>query len=107
MKVPGNLGGPTGADEKCKVLAAAAGVPGATNYRAWISDIDASPVDNFFESTLPYRSTDGKALIATGWTDLISGSLMSPINMTEKKDMLTGGVLECTNTEKLVWTNTT
>lgn len=81
----GNLGGTAGADEKCKQLAAAAGLPGS--YKAWISSIDSEPFDDFQRSTGDYVRVDG-TLVASGWNDLTDGHLLAPINITE-----TGGTL--------------
>jgi hypothetical protein len=56
-KSTGNLGGVTGADQKCQSLATAAGLPGT--YLAWISTPTTSPLDRFVQSAKPYRLVDG------------------------------------------------
>jgi hypothetical protein len=91
----GNLGGLSGADAKCQGLAAAAGLPGI--YKAWLSDTTGSPSTRFAPSSSPYHLVTG-APIATSYTDLTDGSLITLINVSEKG----GG----TGATVYTWTNT-
>jgi hypothetical protein len=98
----GNLGGLDGADAICQKLAAAANLPG--NYRAWLSDSTRSPATRFIKSGGPYELVDG-SLVANDWTDLTSGALHHPINLTEN-----GGTPHmtriCDFTAVYAWTGT-
>ncbi len=76
----GNLGGLAGADHKCQDMADGAGLAG--RYKAWLSDVSSSPSDRFVRSTVPYALTDG-TIVASDFTDLTDGALMSPISVTE------------------------
>jgi len=63
----GDLGGPSGADEKCQRLADAARLPGT--FMAWISDDVSSPAQDFTRSRVPYVLVDG-TVVADDWEDL-------------------------------------
>lgn len=76
----GNLGGLTGADEKCQVSASQAGLPGT--YKAWLSDSVTSATDRLNHSAIAYYSTNG-ALVAVNWDDLTDGALYSPVNANQ------------------------
>lgn len=91
----GNLGGLQGADQKCKNLAAAAGLGG--NWRAWLSDTSTSVASRFNKSSNPYKLLDGTT-IASNWNDLTDGNLNAPIMLMES------GVTVPANTR--VYTNT-
>ena len=79
----GNLGGLAGADATCRNLAAAAGLPRANFFLAWLSDGSTSPATRFpTRSTGPYRLVNGTT-IANDWSDLTDGTLAAPINVTE------------------------
>ena len=106
-KFDGDWVGTSGANDLCNTAATAAKLPGAGNYRAWLSDATDSPETKFFKSTLPYKRPDGTTIIATSWTELISNSLMAPIIQTEKKNTLSGANPNCNDFNNLVWTNTT
>jgi hypothetical protein len=82
--VGGSLGGLTGADRICQKLASAAGIAG--NFAAWLSDSTGSPADRFIKDVGPYRLLDG-TLIANNWTELTSGTLRHPIDLTEMGTM--------------------
>src|SRR5690606_23506150 len=49
----GNLGGVSGGDLKCRNAALAAGLPNATEYRAWLSDESMAPVNRFSQWNTP------------------------------------------------------
>ena len=78
----GNLGGLTGADEKCQAEAddLASIVPSGT-YLAWLSDGTDSPDTRFAKSSDPYVLPDGTR-IAEDFTDLTDGSILQLLNMT-------------------------
>ena len=92
----GALGGLSGADHECQVLADTAQID--ATFMAWLSTGDESPSTRFpdAEFTGQYVKVDG-VVVAEGWTGLISGLLMSPINKDEKNALADG---------KAVWTNT-
>ena len=76
-----NLGGVASGNAICQTEATAAGLPGT--YKAWLSDSNgnypAAP-DQFTHSTVPYVTPNpALTVVASNWTQLISGSLQSPI----------------------------
>jgi hypothetical protein len=77
----GNLGGLTGADDKCQAQAAgpASIVPSGT-YLAWLSDGTDSPDTRFTKSAHPYILPNGTK-IAEDFTDLTDGSILHTINI--------------------------
>jgi hypothetical protein len=77
----GNLGGLTGADDKCQVQAGgpASIVPSGT-YLAWLSDGTDSPDTRFTKSAHPYMLPDGTK-IAEDFTDLTDGSIQHTIDI--------------------------
>jgi hypothetical protein len=76
-----NLGGLTGADDKCQAEAddPASIVPSGT-YLAWLSDGTDSPDTRFTKSSHPYILPDGTK-IAEDFTDLTDGSILHTINI--------------------------
>jgi hypothetical protein len=100
----GNLGGLVGADLKCQMRAMAAGLPGT--YMAWLGDNTGSPAARMTKSLMPYVRVDGTK-IANNWADLIDGSLIAAVNMTETKGVPPTGNTSCAGSGfKTVWTNT-
>jgi cysteine-rich repeat protein len=90
----GTLGGLSGANAKCNALANQQNLSG--NFRAWLSNETESPLDTFDTGfTGVYELKDGTP-VALGWSGLVSGSLMNPINMNELGGPVTVNV----------WTNT-
>ena len=77
----GNLGGLTGADDKCQAQAdgPASVVPSGT-YLAWLSDGTDSPDTRFTKSAHPYILPNGTK-IAEDFTDLTDGSILHPIDI--------------------------
>ena len=77
----GNLGGLTGADDKCQAEAdgSASIVPSGT-YLAWLSDGFDSPDIRFTKSAHPYMLPDGTK-IAEDFADLTDGSILHAINI--------------------------
>ncbi len=90
----GNLGGLTGADNKCQNLANLVSLPGV--YKAWLSDSVDSPSTRFTHYDGKYLLTNG-IKIADSWIDLTDGTIDTYINMNE---MGTSPAI------KYVWTNT-
>jgi hypothetical protein len=77
----GNLGGLTGADDKCQAEAdgPASIVPSGT-YLAWLSNGTDSPDTRFTKSSHPYMLPNGTK-IAEDFTDLTDGSILHTINI--------------------------
>lgn len=96
-KWTGKLGGLTGADEKCRLAAQAAGLGG--QWRAWLSDNNSSPFTRFEKSSVPYRRVDG-TIVANDWNDLVDGNLAANIQLDEN------GVLVVADDGVEVWTGT-
>lgn len=92
----GNLGGLTGADQKCQSAATTANLGGT--WKAWLSSSTVSASSRLTHHTGPYVILSG-AVIAKNWTDLTDGTLASPINVTESREVLSSG-------QNGVWTNT-
>ncbi len=74
----GNLGGIGGADAKCQATAAAASLPGAATYRAFLSTTTVSARDRPDWATGRFE-TAGGALIANDITDLTDGSIATAL----------------------------
>ena len=96
----GNVGGLTGADEKCQTLADASNLGGT--YMAWISTDAGSPSSRFTRSLGPYVLVNG-TVVANDWNDLTDGTLAAPINTTEKNGPAPTGTA-CSNLA--VWSST-
>ncbi len=78
----GGFGGIVLANLKCESLAAMAGLP-KSGYMAWLSDNNVWPAKVMDQADFPYVKVNGEK-VADNWTELISGKLQSPINITEK-----------------------
>jgi fibronectin type 3 domain-containing protein len=89
----GVLGGLKGADVKCQAAADSAGLGGV--WRAWLSGGGISASSRLAPSNTPYRLVNG-TFVANNWTDLTDGSLLAPINISEKG----------TTVNNYVWTHT-
>ena len=77
----GDLGGIAGGDGICNDRAADAGLPGV--YKAWLATSDAdAPTNSFAQATGPYLRTDG-VLVALDYADLVSGTIINPIDIDE------------------------
>ncbi len=78
----GNLGGLTGADNKCSTEATALG----GTWKAWLSSSTVGvkdPARGFAQAAVPYKSLAG-ATIANDWNDLTAtGNIRTPISLTE------------------------
>lgn len=100
----GAMGGLTGADFECSVLADNANLPGV--YKAWLSAGLESPSTRMSQYPYPYVRSD-RSMIAPNWETLLTGSLMGPIDLTEHMEMHMGSPLEdVCGSESRVRTNT-
>ncbi len=84
----GNLGGLTGADQKCQDGANAVSPSLGGTWKAWLSDSTSSPSTRFSETdrstTNPvvFKLLDGR-VVANSWANLTKGTINNPINLTE------------------------
>lgn len=98
------------ADCACTQMASAAGLPMPANqYIAWISTA-ANDMSCRINGTLsplvncpvptggPTWTTSGGQVVANGYSGLLSGALMSPINQDQNKNIVTSNVWTGTNT---------
>lgn len=76
----GNLGGVSGANQKCQMHAKNAGLSGT--FKAWIADDNSSPWTSFARSTVPYVMTNGMQ-IAPNWQALITSNLENKLDVNE------------------------
>lgn len=79
----GNLGGLSGADQKCNERAQAAGLPGT--YKAWLSTASANAASRLRHHQGRYFRVDGEH-VSLGWNELTSGHLYGAISKTEFGD---------------------
>jgi hypothetical protein len=93
----GNLGGLTGADEKCRSAAQAAGLADFANYKAWLSDSATDAVSRL-TSTGPWVRLDGVKLADTK-SDLADGSLFTSIVLTENMEYIAGSAVSWTGSK--------
>ena len=101
-----DFGGVDQADMLCNTLANGAKLPGAGNYRAWLSDQRDSAEQRLYYSNNPYIMVN-KVKVADDWLDLTDGSLDVAINRTELNMMIGVNPPNCFNAdEALVWTGT-
>ncbi len=96
----GNLGGTSGADATCTMLAHNAGHAGT--FAAWVSTVASPVTTRFAHSTLPYQLVDGTT-VANEWGNLISGTIFETINLDEHGSPIAFSV---TNETGITWTGT-
>ena len=84
------------ADQRCRMMAAIAGLPNFATYRAWLSDSSESAAQRIFHSPGRYILVNG-LVVAGDWDELTSGKLQNPINVTESSQ---------TNQYSRAWTGT-
>jgi len=77
-----NLGGLYGADQRCRSLAAKAGLLRPETFRAWLSTPTMSAADRLSHSRGRYTLVNG-LVIANDWASLTSGSLLNTITADE------------------------
>ncbi len=87
----GSLGGVQGANTYCQTRAETAGLSG--RYIAWIANSNpySAPAFVFERASMPYVRVDG-VQIADDWTDLVSGTINSRLNVTEVQGAGPSGV---------------
>lgn len=92
------VGGVTGAHEKCKTLAMKAGLDNHVNFKAFISAVGFIPADaeQFTHANIPYVRVDG-VRVADDWEDLVQEGPAAGIVVAEN-----GAIFEDWN----VWTGT-
>ncbi len=93
----GNLGGFSGADQKCMAASSNANLVGT--FKAWLSSSTISASSRLTHATVPYKLLNGTT-IANNWAGLTKGYIRNPINITE-----TGAPANGAET-LAVWTNT-
>jgi len=106
----GDLGGIVGADLKCQALASDAGLPGT--FKAWISNSDGtSPSNSFNRGPYGYHTVGLNEIVdssldsyqvVNNWDDLIDGTLLRPIDITEQGVFIDSVINETAQ----VWTAT-
>ncbi len=108
----GNLGGLSGADQKCLDRANAAnlcgGIPcAAGTWKAWLSDSTGSPSTRFSATVrsttdpVVFKLVDRTTPIANGWTDLTTINLLRPIFLAENgASIVTGNNAVFTDTRR-------
>lgn len=108
QRFTGNLGRTDGADALCAQAASNAKLGGT--WKAWLAGHNqlgqsALPAGWADKGSAPYVRTDG-AVVASGWNDLIDGSLGNPINVDEHGKTVTGDAdAEYCKQITRVWTN--
>jgi hypothetical protein len=96
----GNLGGISGADDKCVTAAKANPSISGIAFRAWLSDSGIDAKTRLVNGTKAYRRTDN-TVMATTWTDLTDSSLILPLALDETGKQLTGSEFD-----RSTWTGT-
>lgn len=96
----GNLGGLTGADNKCQTRADAVGLGGT--WKAWLSSQTVSAASRLTHSSDSYQLLDG-TVIAGSWSDLTDGTILHQIDLTETNTIVTR---DPSNDTSHTWTGT-
>lgn len=79
----GEFQGMIGADQRCRSLAAQAGLANFAGFKAWLSDSTTSPLQRMYNGRGRYELVNG-LLVAESWEALLAGELKNPIMATEK-----------------------
>ena len=91
------LNGLSGADNRCRDLATAAGLRNSATYKAWLSDSQTAAGDRMTHGLGRYVLVTG-TVVASSWDALVGGApLQSPIDRTEKGMPREDGVWTGTN----------
>jgi len=85
-----------GADQRCRSLAAQAGLANFAGFKAWLSDSKTAAGDRMYAGRGRYELVNG-LLVAESWDALLAGELKHPINVTEKSETHENGVWTGTN----------
>ena len=78
----GDLNGLDGADQRCRMLAAIAGLQRFETFRAWLSTAETAAKDRLVHSPGRYVLVNG-LVVAEDWDGLVSGTLLHPIDVDE------------------------
>jgi len=78
----GDINGLAGADQRCRMLAAIAGLQRFETFRAWLSTAEKSAADRLVHSRGRYVLVNG-LVVAEDWDGLVSGNLLHPIEVDE------------------------
>ncbi|MBA3546870.1 MAG: hypothetical protein H0T76_10335 [Nannocystis sp.] len=81
----GEFEGLIGADQRCRSLAAQAGLANFAGFKAWLSDSKTSPLKRMYNGRGRYELVNG-LLVAENWDALLAGELQNPIMVTEKSE---------------------
>jgi len=82
----GQFKGMIGADQRCRSLAAQAGLANFAGFKAWLSDSTTSPAQRMYNGRGRYELVNG-LLVAENWDALLAGALKNPIDATEKGEV--------------------
>jgi len=93
---PGQFMGLGGADQRCRSLAAQAGLKNFAGFKAWLSDSKTSARERMVHGRGRYELVNG-LLVAESWEALLAGELQNPIVVTEKSETHENGVWTGTN----------
>jgi cysteine-rich repeat protein len=86
---PGDVKGLAGADQRCRMLAALAGLPRFDTFRAWLSTAESPAADRLLHSRGRYVLVN-TLVVAEDWDGLVSGTLLHPINVDEMSQTQSG-----------------
>ncbi len=78
----GDINGLAGADQRCRMLAAIAGLSRFDTFRAWLSTAETAAADRLLHSRGRYVLVNG-LVVANDWDGLVSGALLHPIEVDE------------------------
>lgn len=78
----GDINGLAGADQRCRMLAAIAGLSRFETFRAWLSTAEKAAADRLLHSRGRYVLVNG-LVVAEDWDALVSGTLLHPIDVDE------------------------
>lgn len=78
----GAINGLAGADQRCRMLAALAGLPRFDTFRAWLSTAETPAADRLLHSRGRYVLVN-TLVVAENWDGLVSGALLHPIDVDE------------------------
>ena len=82
QRYPGAINGLAGADQRCRMLAAIAGLSRFDTFRAWLSTAESAAADRLVHSPGRYVLVNG-LVVAEDWDGLTSGALLHPIIVDE------------------------
>ena len=96
--LPGQFMGLGGADQRCRSLAAQAGLKNFAGFKAWLSDSKTSARDRMVHGRGRYELVNG-LLVADSWDALVASTLQNPINATEQSQTHENAVWTATNAD--------